>query len=311
MFLYRFYGSIVVGVVLVGLAVLLRGSVPVSRVAGTASSTGGDLGDGGRDRASDDESYITLQVPLFAFSVQLPWRFKRSSVVRSALLLGALFLFWQAASVDFASIFPSRMGVEVFYDVDGIRKTLKEFTPDELRDVNVPRDWEARLPGYDQVIRRHLATAWHDTDPKAASDTGFIHRENLHARGETTFLLERLGFLDYHVRESEGVLDQMVDAPGATFPSFRTSFSLRNTPDDFIHATIPEVLSRGSIILKPRFKEAIATDARGASVQIDHVIVAMTKVHLWYYPRLGRTLYLWVAPDGKLVPVGYGVYTKF
>jgi hypothetical protein len=301
-FFFRFYGSIVVGAVLITMAFLLKGSKKTK-----AGENDGDQN--ATESDGSDESTVILEVPLLPF-IKLPWKFKRSSVLRGTLLLGALFLFWQAASVDFAHIFPSRMRMDVFYDLPGIKRTLTEFSPAELRAAAVAPNWESRLPAYDEVIRRHLSEAWRRTDPSSATDTVYIKRENLHARGETSFSLERLGFLEYRLRESQGSLDQIVEAPGAPLMSFRTSFNLRGSPNDYVRSTVPQLLRTRAIIMRPEFTQAITVDAKGAAVQVDHIIMALTKVHLWYYPRFNQTLYLWIDRDGKTVPIGYAIYSE-
>jgi hypothetical protein len=314
-FLYRFYGSIIFGVILITLAVMLKREVKKDqpRINLTPPSPDGD--DGQIERSAEPESSGTqlhLEIPLpFFLAIRLPWKLQRSSLLRVMLILSAGLLFWEAASVDFATLFPAHMRVDVYYDLRGIKNTLADYSPVELREAGIPQNWQSRLPEYDGVLRTHLADAWKRINPQYAADTMFVKRENLHASGQTSFALERLGLLEYQLRESGGSLDQTVDAPGTTLTNFRTAFTLRPSEDDYMKSTLPQLLRRRAIVLRPQFKQTIAIDARGAAMPIDHLVIAMTKVHLWYYPRFERTVYLWIAPDGASIPIGYAVYRKF
>jgi hypothetical protein len=312
-FLLRFYGSILMGLFLIVLAVLLKKEVRRDRQGiAIAPAPGAPTAPAEqRHGGEDEEPQIHIDIPLLMFfGIRLPWRLQRSSLLRVTLLVAAGLLFWEAASVDFSTIFPSHMYVDVYYDLRGIKTTLADFSPAELKEAGIPADWERRLPEYDAVLRAHLAEAWRQLDTTYAKDTAFVRRENLRASGETSFALERLGILEYRLRESGGTLNQTIDARGATLTNFTTSFRLRNSEDDYVRSTLPHLLEHPSIILRPQFSQSITVTARGASMPLDHVIVAMTKVHLWYYPRFERTLYLWSAPDGAAIPIGFGIYRE-
>lgn len=307
-FLWRFYGSFLAASVLCAWAIHLIAEMWRSRSKSTRAAT--DPVAPAPQRRAEDEDTAQIHIPLhpFPIAIPLPWRFRKIWVLCLSMLSGAGLLVWQALSVDFSAVFPSRMQVQVFYDSVGIENALREYTPAELAAAGIDPAWRGRLADYEEVIRRNLAESWRAIDTVAVRDTALVRRANLHGVGETSFRLERLGFLHYQLTESQGTLEQVILAKNARFPRFHTSFNITESPDDNVESTLNGLMRDRSIILKPHFMQSLKTDQLGEATQVDHVVIAMTKVHISFVPHFNRTVYVWIAPDSRLIPVGYALY---
>jgi hypothetical protein len=244
--------------------------------------------------------------------VPLPKGFSRKRIIKLVLVVAGFLFIGFGFFADLSSAFPERMRIAVFYDDAGISGALRQFSEVEKKELGIAPQWEGRQTEYDEVIRRSLATLWQQYDSAYVADTTHVNRRQIHADGEATFELERLGFLYYRVKESKGMLQQSVGSSGAVVEPFWTFFSLNETPSSYMRANLLRLLRHPSVVLRPEFRQMISLDSRGRqSRQFDHVVTGATKVRLFPYPRFESTLYLWEAPDGRAVPIGYALYYPF
>jgi hypothetical protein len=265
--------------------------------------------------STDELAGAELTIPFFGLvelSIPLPKKLSRPRIIRTFLAIWGLVILGIAFAADLSTAFPQRMRITVFYDENGIRSALAQFTPDEQRELGIAAEWPAKQKEYDSYIRQSLAALWREYDSTYVSDTAFVSRRSMHANGETTFIIERLGFLYYRISESNGKLHQRIEALGTEVEPFWTFFTLRETSHCYLRVGLWEFLKTPEVMLRPEFKQVLSLDSRRQrSMTFDHVITGATKIYFVPFPSFKRTLYLWESPDGYAVPIGYSVYYPY
>lgn len=255
---------------------------------------------------------ISIPLVFFEFKVPLPFALSRTASIRIFLCSVAFVMFGLAACTNFGNAFPRRMNISVFYDLQGITQELNAFSLEELNELKVPPDWIERQTEYDATIRRSLGVLWAKLDSTLAMDTAYVRRDYLYAVGETTFEITRLGFLYYKITSSEGTLRQVIQGPGIDASPFFTFFELRESRASYLRSDIIQLLQHPVILLKPEFQQSISLEVRHSPrITFEHIVIGATKIHLFPHPRFSSTVYLWVAPDGMRIPIGYSFYSPY
>jgi hypothetical protein len=105
-FLLRFYGPILIGVLMLLLAVL------VPRLVSDTT------------KLHFEPDFI---LPFLGLKLPLPLRIERVSVFRVILVGMSLVSFIFALAIDFSKYFPSKMRMDIYFDVRGIQRTVDLF----------------------------------------------------------------------------------------------------------------------------------------------------------------------------------------
>lgn len=285
-FILRFYGPLVTSIVLCGVAFLVR-------------------------RSEDDRRPgLDIVIPLgfLLITVPLPSFLRKVLILRLSLLGLATAFLGLAVGTDFSRFFPDRLRMDVFYDEEGIKDSLAAFSQDELGAVGVDPEWRTAQLEYYNEVAKSIAALGQEVNG-SGKDMVAVLREASHARGETTFKLERVGPFSYVIVESRGHLDHVVDMAGRKEVRFRTSFELRESPYNHVRPGWRQLFLRHEIVVRPEFRQVLAPEGySGEQVPIHHVVIGMTKVQLLLIPEFGNTVYLWKRPLGGAVPVAYAVY---
>ena len=251
----------------------------------------------------------SLRVSVLGVSVELPIpeRYKSEALARLVVFMVAGIFVAFGLSTDFSHHFPKRLKMDVFFDIEGIEKSLKVFDNEDRKALRFDDNWRASLKLYDSVVKeafREILTA-EGADDSAVSA---IVRANLHSHGETSFVVERVSLLRYRICESSGHLDHRVDAPGVPSFGWRTEFALRPTVHDHLQIGFWD-LFRGKYLLCPEFKQIFRVHGYSATKAMDHTVIGATKVITLPVPWIEKTIYLWREEKlGLAVPIAYAVY---
>jgi hypothetical protein len=286
-FVVRFYGPLLLAIVLLLLALSVKGVT--------------------------ESGHLRMHFsvfPGFHLEGDLPACFQRAWVPRSLFGVWGVGLVAASLLTDFAHYFPTTLRMDVYFDDDGLRRELAQFTAEELGSVGMDTTSLANgAAEYESQLKRSLATQWGRIDKAYALDTSGITRGNVHGKGETTFVVERIGVLTYRIVESHGQLAFAADVPGRASKEFSTFFELRDSPYNHIRPSFLALVRNGALMLRPEFKQIlIAGPRRGPGGQFDHVVVGLTRIQLLPIPDFGNTVYLWKRSDRGAVPIAYAVY---
>jgi len=254
-------------------------------------------------RFSPSERLI-LKLPLPFVDWDLP---VTNKLLQRFVLVGlALALVSWTIFRDYSPFFPTKMTLRVFYDTDGIDRSVRE----------LPSVWRTNLK-----IKDYSATASQDYRHKLDATLGKVLKKDLffstpdgvvYSEGAVEFVVAKQGggFQCYHIAKSSGELMHSLERPGLQPTQFRSSFSLLPSEGDEIEPSIGDILLRGGAVINPQFRQVLWANASSDAVLFDHTLVGVSRVCLFPYPVCRKTLYCLVASDGSLTPVAYAVYSN-
>lgn len=254
---------------------------------------------------STQDNKITLS-PFSLFSVDL--HIKRKFVINLIIVICALALLAFPAFRDYSSFFPSRYDMEVFFDEKGIENTLKDYTNNEIKSLNLNDKWRDERKEYLNGLTSDISIIL-GIDNFFNNGTEYIHSE-----GSTTFIVEKIeGWQQYHIKEANGQLKHILDLPKSKeMKTFHSKFKLQSTSNNYIATTISDIYFSYTKILKPLFKQIASLTPGGDKTIYHHSLIALIKVRFFPICKIGNTIYLVKSKDEVTwVPIGYAIYKPF
>lgn len=254
------------------------------------------------------EFLAEFHIGLVGLQLPLTTQIERTLLLEGTLLLMAIACVIWAFSLDLSKYFPSQLRMDIYFDGNGIGRTLTTFSTSEIESSGISTDWKEAGKEYENVVLASLERHW-----KLRGVTGFpqvveITRDRLHAHGETTIDVERTGIFQYRIRECRGFMECQVDVPKQPPFRFKVEFVLRETPANHIRPSLWSLVKRPQLVITPEFKEIFVLEQGNLAAPFDHIVVGMTRIVLLPFPGFTNTLYVW-KPEGKRnIPIGYAVY---
>lgn len=285
-FLISFYLPLAIAVLLLLLAVLM----PLPRVKGA-----------GRPEWQ-------LEMHLLGLSIPLGLKLKHAWLIRLTVAVIAVGLVFKALTLNFAEFFPQRLAMDVYFDERGIARNLTAFSAADLTDLDMAENWGPYLAQYDLEVRKSLFALWQRGSSRPIPQTADFIRNFLHARGETTFRVRRVGVFSYLISDSEGKLVYDFEPPGRPSWRFTTFFKLRGSSYNHIKPSLWRLIKSPSMAIRPEFKQILSIEEGGLDAPFDHVVIGLTKIYLLPIPTFTETVYFWRMPNGRTVPIGYAIY---
>lgn len=244
-----------------------------------------------------DEAILTIQKYGFDFVVT------KTIAGRVAFIVGALSFFSYYLYMDYSQFFPSHFEMEVFYDDEGIEKSLNVFTQEELSQLGYTGRNKSLIASYYQSLDNKLR--------EILSYEGFFSIEDgvVHSEGETSFkVTQTMGIHNYYITESKGQLTHILDAPRRPKIEFLSFFEKIPSSTDYIRPSFGQIVFDQELIVSPRFKQIIAEKNKSDGVIFDHTLIGVTKIYLLPYPNFSNTVYFYDAQEKGIIPIGYAVY---
>lgn len=251
-------------------------------------------------KKSASESSVTLnllglaqyKVPISNIAVL------RMLIIISAFAILSLYIFY-----DYTKFFPKSFNMEVFFDEEGIKICLGDFTDKELRNMNIVDNYEEYQDIYyndlDKELKKLLSLELFFT----------LKRGLIHSEGETTFIVEKIdGIQNYHISKSEGRLTHYLERPELKDIFFKSYFEKVNSKNDYLTPSLLDIYIKREVIVKPMFKQIIAENYKSNGVIFHHVLYGLTKIHFMPYPHYGNTIYLFKLENIGLIPIAYAIY---
>jgi hypothetical protein len=223
-------------------------------------------------------------------------------LVRIVLVFVAGVLLASLAVRDYSQFFPQRFNVKVFFDEEGIDKTLRQFTDDEATSLRLASDWQTARRKYFQDMNARLAAK--QLSFRFQIDDGLTNGSGVgELKGR---LLDRWGFQKYRLSEGGGRLTFATTVAGGRPTQLFTSYSLLDTNLNEIEVSLADIYLLRPIVIMPEFKQMIYLTAEEELV--DHILATATKIKFAPFVDIGWTLYLYKQSDGWRVPIGYAIY---
>lgn len=238
-------------------------------------------------------------IGVFGFEVDIT----NKRIGRIACSAFALSIVPYFCTLNYCQFFPKDLQMEVFYDSVGLKKSLEQFTPEELLSFN-----------YDKSNDQYAAIYYKDLDTKLKDllkYDGFFSLSDgiVHSTGETKFeVSQESGFHNYHIEKAEGKLSHLLERPQHKSVEFRSFFEKLSSINDYIRPSFSEIVFKQEVILKPLFKQVVAEKLKSDGIIFDHTLMGVTKVKLLPFPKYSNTVYFFEYQKKVSVPIGYAVY---
>lgn len=256
------------------------------------------------------ELEVGLLVGVLGIKVPLGTWLESAWIVRLIAAMVGFICFVFALGIDFSKYFPRRLGMDVYFDPEGVTRTLRMFSAQELGDLAPAEDWKDRISKYDSEVVAGLNSLWAHRGTNNPPSLENMGRDLLHAQGETTLVVQRIAWLLYKVISGSGNLQLVLESRDRPVFRFRSEFYLRDTSDNYIRPRILQLARSPTVMLQPEFKQVFKIEQGGADAPFDHRVAAVTKIRLLPTPSFSDALYLWRDHDGKTVPVAYAIYSS-
>lgn len=259
--------------------------------------------------------FILFFFPSRLLGKYIPWNFRYFGFsfsgnlgnlsIKILIFFFSLVSFSYPAFRNYTSIFPQKLKVEVFFDDVGLRDALSTLSAGELQKLHIVNDWKLPKQVYleflNMEIKRNLNLDLHFDG----------RRGDVHSAGETNFVVKKLsgvGLQRYEIEKADGWLIHYFHQPGKDGYELRSEFSLLETNKRYIDADIYDIYIKHYILTKPDFKQ-IFRISQSTNSLYHHFLTVVTKVTFFPYISIGRSIYLFERPDGRRIPIGYGIYS--
>ena len=231
---------------------------------------------------------------------------KSSVVVRLLLLVFSLLSFLPILFYDYSSLFPKILNMEVFYDQEGIKRTLAQYSTEELAPYNIPDNYKPWQEKYYDAMTKELNKIIKMQNPFVIKD-GVIY-----SNGHVRFNIESVpGWQHYHLKESSGELNHTIEIPNMRPVPFKTFFDQLPTGANYFNLTLADILIRHGKLLCPTFKQILAENVRSDGILFHHLVVGLISATSFPNPRVAPTIYLAKFENVGYVPIAYAVYSSF
>jgi hypothetical protein len=246
---------------------------------------------------------INMGLDYLGISFEIP--FSVYFIKKFVLLLLSLASLLSYLFFNFSDLFPSRLKMEVFFDLEGIKKCLCLYSPNELKELSIiTNDIEKYQNDYYESI---------NVEAQKILKTPFFNLNNkdIHSEGETTFVVEKFkGIQNYHITESKGELKHIIEREKLDKKEFYTFFEKISSPSDILTPSFKDIFISNKIILKPRFKQIITQKVKEKGKVFNHILCGYTIITFFPFPKYSKTIYLLDKNNVGLIPIGYAVYRE-
>lgn len=246
---------------------------------------------------------IKMGFGLFGFSINIP--ISLFFIKKIAALVLSVFSLLSYLFFDFTQLFPTRLSMEVFFDIEGINKCLSLYSVKELNELKIiTNDIEKYQKEYYDTINIEAQ--------KILRIPFFnLNRKDIHSEGETSFIVEKVkGIQNYHIKESKGELKHFIEREKTSKIEFYTFFEKMSCANDTLTPSFKDIVVKNRIILKPRFKQIITQKVKEKGKIFNHVLCGYTVLSFFPFPKYSRTIYLLEQINVGLIPIGYAVYRE-
>lgn len=219
-----------------------------------------------------------------------------------ALFLTVLFAVIPAFR-DYSRFFPDLLKVSVFLDDYGIEKTIQSLTDDDISKLNLTSDWRQKKREYYTNINnelQELGIPFRFGDaPGQTSATGELRFR--------TQPIEKWGAQLYRISEARGSLVHVSQSPGTEEYRIVSEFDLTNSDFNLIRGSLADVYWNHGILIMPVFKQLYRISPSREIYH--HSLIAATRIEIFPYININKTVYLVPSPDGRNIPIAYGNYS--
>lgn len=204
---------------------------------------------------------------------------------------------------DYTKFFPKELKMTVFYDQRGIKKSLEQFTKQELKEMRVVlANHDSLQIEYYNLLNKEILKR------KITSDFFDGKNKNIYSKGKAKIIIEpAVGFQTYVILEVEGYLNNYYDQPMKKSIGFKTRFVKQDSPNDKFSISFKEIFAN-KVVLKPKFKQFKNFTDGDIDILYHHNLYGYTPLKIFPKLTIENTVYFWEKEGVGLIPIGYAVY---
>jgi hypothetical protein len=250
-----------------------------------------------------------LKIGAFGLDLPIGRLFTEIQLFRATAIVGAIIAIIFALSLNIASLFPSELTFDVYYDIQGIRRKISELGLTRDESIKILPDWEDHLLVYEEMILTSLRALWHkDTERLALVPTLAQFRGSMSGIGKSTVQLRRIGLLHYRFVSSGGRVEFSVNQQKKARLAFTMEFHLRESPHNHVRIPFSELIPFPRVKIYPEYRQAFSIDSFNQSNVYDHALIVHSVLKVLPVPAYSDSIYLYEIPGKGYIPIGYCVY---
>jgi hypothetical protein len=253
------------------------------------------IGYGARSILQSDPKGKIYEVEVGLLTLPIP----QDAIHSALLIMVGLALLYLTLVRNYATILPSQLRFDVYFDQEGMERLVKGLPKSSLADVLLPTDWKTKTTALHVRLTRLLRQ-------RIGVNVDSRKINQISAKGITTFIVEKEaeGFQRYRICEVDGYL--LFDIPTKmSFLTMRSFFSLNSSQRDRFSVGLMDMMVHFRFLLSPLLRQTYVSTPGTEFVLED--VIAVTWVRFLPLISIGNTLYL--ARDGDAhVPIGYCSY---
>lgn len=225
------------------------------------------------------------------------------NLVRLIAFVIACCLLTVPAFRDYSRFFPESLKVTVFFDDEGIKRALESLPSHDLVRLSLAPDWQLRRRNYLAKINddlKKLAIPFSFSDVPGQTS----------ATGELKFkvqAIDKWGAQLYRIVEAKGSLVHTTETPGTEQYRIISEYELVNSEGSIIDGSIKDVYLNHGMMILPVFKQLYRVSL--AKEAFHHSLIAATRINVFPYIDISKTIYLLQDFDGLSIPIAYGNYS--
>jgi hypothetical protein len=254
-------------------------------------------------RVHTSDKTILAKLKPFGDFLDLEITISNAQLLKSCIIVALTMVASAYAFYDYTSLFPQRLQMEVFFDRDGLAKSLSIFRQEELNSLHMILEGENHRDRYFASVDAEVQ--------KILKVSSFfrVTSGSAHSVGEVSNVIEKVdGIQKYHVASSRGELLHILEVPGFAVQKFYSRFDRLASHYDYIDVNVGQLLFYGGIILRTEYKQMIVQSQMDEGVGFKTSLVAVTRARIFPWPNVSNTVYCARFPGIGLVPVAYAVY---
>jgi hypothetical protein len=247
---------------------------------------------------SEKSGILKIDIGIFSLQHPIPQFF-----VRILFVVLATLFFLIPGFRDYSGFFPERLQLGVFFDNQGLENFLKSLSTEDFRRIALNSDWKKKKTEYIVSMNAELAKV---NVPFSFSE---IPGQTF-GRGELKFkvkMIDKWGAQLYKIVEAGGALVHTTDIPGSETRHIESRYVLNETDETLIRGSLKDVYINHGILIMPECRQLFRISP--ITERYYGSLIAATRIDIFPYLNISKTLYLVRQNDGSNVPLAYGTYS--
>lgn len=242
---------------------------------------------------------FTINLPY----IGIPIKLKKKTYLRILLILIFFSFITYQFTRDYSGFFKSRLNFEVFYDKEGIEKSILDIKR-ITKKIKFATNWFELRNNYFNKLDSMLI--FYKTEHKKFFSYNNVDKY-LVSFGEAHHELKYIGFWQrYKITQISGITTHKLHFPNSEPIKFTTKYELLDKPENLVQPTLKEFFSF-EMVVKPTIAQKLIIHIDKSIYETE--LIGITHLVFFPYNSLEKTVFAFNSEYG-LVPIGYAYYKE-